>query len=193
LDLNDARLTERALKVCKMINANPSLSFPNGSRGNRYELKALYRFFQNENVTDQNVLQTHYKNTILRCFESKCPIFLITDTTYMSPAKCKSMEGLKDLGKGKGNGLRIHYIIAVNAKTGDVLGITDLRIISDEITETDITLEDESDIWKLVAETTVSRIKDFLPEKEAEKLIPHVLTLQIEKEMIMTYFSALKS
>jgi hypothetical protein len=59
LDLNDARLTERALKVCEMINANPSLSFPNGSRGNRYELKALYRFFQNENVTDQNVLQNH--------------------------------------------------------------------------------------------------------------------------------------
>ncbi len=171
LNLNDARLNERALKVCEMINANPSLSFPNASRGNKDELKAFYRFFQNKNVTDQNVLQTHYKNTILRCFESKCPIFLITDSIYMSPAKYKSMDGLKDLGKGKKNGLRMHYMIAVNANTGDVLGITDLRIIRDEITKTNITLKDESDIWKLVAQATVKNIKNLLPEKDAEKLI----------------------
>ena len=65
LDLGDNRLNKRALKVAEMINETPSLSFPDAASGNKAELKAFYRFFQNENVTDQKLMQSHYFNTIV--------------------------------------------------------------------------------------------------------------------------------
>ncbi len=171
LDLGDERLNKRVLKVGELINGNPSLSFPNASRAVNAELKAFYRFFQNEKTTDQKLLSTHYYNTIQRCLECNDRILLITDSTFASPAKSKTMDGLKDMGKGKGNMLRIHYMIAVQESNGEVLGITDFRVIGKDLQQTDISLEDESDVWKLVATATVRRIKDSLGEKEGAKLI----------------------
>ena len=171
LDLGDKRLNKRALKVAGMINETPSLSFPDAAVGNKAELKAFYRFFQNEKISDQKLMKCHYNNTINRMNECSNDILLINDTMFVSPAKSKSMDGLKDMGKGKGNGIRIHYMIAVDALTGDTLGITDLRILGESLGKTNITLKDESDLWKLVAKTTVKRIKDILTKKEAKRLI----------------------
>ena len=61
------------------------------------------------------------------------PIPLITDSTFMAPAKKETMEGLKTKGLGKNNGLRIHYMVAVHAHTGDFLGITRLYVIGDDV------------------------------------------------------------
>jgi hypothetical protein len=178
LDLGDKRLNKRALKVGEMINGNPSLSFPEAGEGDKAELKAFYRFFQNADVTDQKLLETHYRNTLERCQACGNGILLVTDSTYLSPAKAETMKGLKDIGgsgKKKGNGLRIHYMIAVDERRGDVLGITDLKILGADLGRISSRLEDESDLWKWVGEETVKRIRIFFPEKEADKLISRMI------------------
>jgi hypothetical protein len=171
LSFGDERLNARAPEVIKMLNGSPGHSFPSAAESKRAELKGLYRFFNNIRVTDQAMLQTHYSNTVMRM--SQCPneILLITDSTFMAPTKKKTMNNLKDMGKGKGNGLRIHYMIAVDNLTGDVLGITSLKTIGADLSETDARLGDESDLWKIVAEDTFNQINAGLSEKEAKHLI----------------------
>jgi hypothetical protein len=162
LNLGDQRLNKRAIEVAKMINKSPQLSFPNAAMGKKDELKAFYRFFQNEKVTDQRLLETHYSNTTLRSNEVKRPVLLVTDSVFMMPAKKNTMDGLKTKGTSENNNLRIHYMIAINASNGDVLGITDLRIIGKNLSNTNIKLNKECDIWSLVAKTTINRAKSIL-------------------------------
>ena len=170
LNLGDVRLNSRAIAVAMLINGSPQSSFPDAANGRKSELKGFYRFFQNDQTNDQNVLETHYRNTILRVAECNDDILLVSDSIFIVPAKYSMFENLKDLGKGKNNGLRIHYMIAVNARTHDILGITDLRIIDEDIKHTDISLEDESDIWFFVANQTFNKIDQYLSKEEADKL-----------------------
>lgn len=156
LDLGDKRLNERGKKVASMINREPSSSFPSSSLS-KGELKGFYRFFQNGKVNEQNVLSTHYLNTIQRCLSSKDHILLIADTTYVTTAK--KMPFLKTTGKlAQNSGIRIHYIIAVTAKNHSVLGITDLIIVDERSKKY---LYKESDVWKITINRTVNRIKKY--------------------------------
>lgn len=165
LELGDKRLNNRVLKVVSMINSSPSCSFPS-SAISKAELKAFYRFFQNENINEENVLETHYARTIQRCIESNDNILLVTDTTYVNPAK--QMDGLKTIGSmAKKTGLRVHYMIAVTASNHECLGMTDFIILDDNSKQI---MEKESEVWKLVAESTIKRIKENYTDK-SNKLI----------------------
>lgn len=165
LKFGDHRLNERAMKVAKIINESPNLSFPNAAKGKRGELKALYRFFQNDKVTLDKIMETHYHNTIQRCLQSFGPILLVTDSVFMMPVKWKMMEGLKVKGTKNNDTLRIHYMIAIDGKTHEILGITDFRIIGDNIHKTNIKLNEECEIWELVTQSTLKRIKDIAPNE----------------------------
>ncbi len=46
-----------------------------------------------------------------------------------------------------------------------------MRSLGDSLGKVNITLSDESDLWKLVATSTVARIKDILSKEDAEKLL----------------------
>jgi hypothetical protein len=156
LDLGDLRLNKRLTKVASAMNNNPSFSIPQMIGDDRYELKAFYSFFQNEKITDQKLLQAHYKNTIERCQSYQGKILLLSDSTFVTPQKY--FKGLKDQGKGKKNCLRVHYVLAVSSDRKHIFGMLDFRIISDKLSKTSIQLKDESDIWILVARTSVNRI-----------------------------------
>lgn len=156
--LGDKRLQNRLSKIVATINKNPAISIPNLMNGKESDIKAIYRFFQNNKTTDQNVLTSHYDNTLTRCSNYQGKILLISDSTFISPYK--RFDDLKDKGKGKENCLRVHYVLAVSEDGKQIFGITDLRIISNTLAKTNITLKDESDIWILVAQTTVNRITD---------------------------------
>lgn len=66
-------------------------------RGECAELKADYRFFRNEKVNDQKLLEVHYKNTVDRCTDYAGKILLISDSTYVSPRKW--FDDLKSHGR----------------------------------------------------------------------------------------------
>lgn len=155
-NLGDKRLSKRLLSIVTKINKNPALSIPNLMDGEESEIKAIYRFFQNQKTTDQNVLHSHYTNTLERCSRYSGNILLISDSTFISPYK--KFDGLKNKGKGVENCLRIHYVLAVSEDGKQIFGMTDFRIISDDLSKTNITLKNEADIWSLVAQSSVNRM-----------------------------------
>ena len=87
LKLGDKRLSKRAIKVALLINSEPAFSIPAMANGDKGDLKAFYRFFRNDKIDDQKLLETHYQNTIERMNAYSGKILLLNDTCFVSPTK----------------------------------------------------------------------------------------------------------
>ena len=64
------RLDNRCKAMYKSFSANPCRSI-NASCGGWKEVKAAYRFFDNDKVTSEKILQPHTKSTIERISKEK--------------------------------------------------------------------------------------------------------------------------
>lgn len=81
IDLGDKRLNQRSIKVLEALAANPSASI-NAAINGWTDTQAAYRFFDNDNVTPQQILQPHFEATLRRMQE--CPVvLLVQDTTEL--------------------------------------------------------------------------------------------------------------
>ena len=156
LSLGDKRLDRRAVKVAISINHMPSFSIPQMIAGNDGQLKGIYRFFQNKKINDQNIIESHYTNTLERMESYKGKILLLNDSCFVTPTK--KMVGLLSRGKGKENCVRVHYCLAISEDGKHLFGIIDFKILSDPIQKRDPELRNESDIWIKVAENAVNLI-----------------------------------
>jgi len=58
VDLGDERLDARAVTVLSALGSRPTVSIP-AACGGRAEMQAAYRFFDNDKVTFDKVLQHH--------------------------------------------------------------------------------------------------------------------------------------
>ena len=67
---DDQRLNERALQILESLADHPPASIP-AALGGRSELEAAYRFFDNDKVTLEKVLQPHFHVTTKRCTEQR--------------------------------------------------------------------------------------------------------------------------
>ena len=65
VSFGDKRLNRRLGLIANRLDSQPNLSIPAATSG-RAEMEAAYRFFANENVTPDRVLETHYAKTINR-------------------------------------------------------------------------------------------------------------------------------
>jgi hypothetical protein len=79
VDLNDKRLNKRAEKLLSALGSRPNLSIP-AACGGWAETKAAYRFFDNEKVTFEQVIEPHLKCTIKRMAKQKVAL-LIQDSS----------------------------------------------------------------------------------------------------------------
>ena len=80
-DFGDKRLNSRLVKILEELGANPNLSIPAATDG-RAEMEAAYRFFDNDKVTPQKILQSHIAATHERI--SQCDlVVLVQDTSEM--------------------------------------------------------------------------------------------------------------
>ena len=79
--LGDKRLNERFAQILEALGNSPSASIP-AALGGRAELEAAYRFFDNDKVTPEKLLASHFKATIKRCQEQKV-VLVAQDTTEM--------------------------------------------------------------------------------------------------------------
>ena len=163
LNLGDKRLNRRALDVIAAINSGPSSSIPAMTNGKDGQLKAIYRFFQNAKVNDQNVLQTHYTNTLERMQAYQGKILLLNDSCFVTPAK--GFDGLLTRGKGKDNCIRVHYCLAISEDGMHIFGILNYQALSDPISERHPELRDESDIWIMTASKCIELIHS-LPQSD---------------------------
>ena len=79
VDLGDERLDARFELLLSALGSRPNLSIP-AACGGRAEMKAAYRFFDNDKVTFAKVLQPHRDQTLVRLAEQEVAL-LVQDTT----------------------------------------------------------------------------------------------------------------
>lgn len=111
VDLGDKRLTARLGYLLEMLSRNPSKSIPTTSNG-WDETKAAYRFFDNESVTAEKILQPHLDASIERI--RKEPVVLLPqDTSELNYTGMSQTQGLGKLNSETQLGMLLHPTIAI--------------------------------------------------------------------------------
>ncbi len=122
ISFGDKRLESR-LKVCISQATSMGESTPDRARS-KAELKATYRFVDNEKVTVEKILGEHNQQTRTRCGDQR-KVYLIQDTTEVDLTKPKqTVQGAGPLGTDRRQGFFYHPLYAV-AENGVPLGAVD--------------------------------------------------------------------
>lgn len=133
VEFGDKRLIKRFKHIMqefmKKAQSNIASTFESWS-----SVKVCYRFFSNDKVDAQTILDSHVDSTLSRIAEDKNEVFVIHDTTYIDYKNRKKTSGLECITRNlKSNniakGLILHNSFAVNG-----LGIP-LGLVSQRYTE----------------------------------------------------------
>jgi Transposase DNA-binding/Transposase Tn5 dimerisation domain/Transposase DDE domain len=104
-DLGDVRLDARIEVLLAAMGSRPNLSIPAACRG-RAEMKAAYRFFDNDKVTFDKVLQPHIDHTMVRLAQQKIAL-LVQDTTEIELTRPRQQVA----GAGELDGARQGFLL----------------------------------------------------------------------------------
>lgn len=111
LDLGDERLNKRAEVLLSLLGDKPGVSIPAACNG-WAETKAAYRFFSNEGVTPEDVLESHFQATRERIADAEV-VLCVEDTSEIDYTTKSDIEGLGPLNYEARRGLYFHPMIAV--------------------------------------------------------------------------------
>lgn len=126
-DFGDKRLTSRIIQLANSISENPECSI-NAACGSFAASKAAYRFFQNEKVNPNSILDNHVENTLERVRACRSRVLIIQDTTDLIYTHFPSIEDLGQRLRGRGaaktgvSGILLHSSFAVSSD-GVPLGV----------------------------------------------------------------------
>lgn len=128
LGIKCGRTIKRFIRTIVTLSRKIHSSLARASN-NKAEAKAIYRLIDNEQVTEEVILQAHRKATIQKVKESGESIVLaIQDTTTLNYSSHIKTEGLGDFGgKPRDRGLIVHSSLAVTPQ-GIALGLLDQMI-----------------------------------------------------------------
>ena len=137
INLGDERLNQRLIKLFESFSESPESPI-NQACANWAETKAAYRFFKNDNVDSQEIMETHSEMTAQRASKYQT-ILAIQDTSYLIYTHHPETTGLGKISLGKGrnvekiysHGLVMHSCLAVTTE-GLPLGLLDQRIFARE-------------------------------------------------------------
>jgi len=137
IDLGDDRLNQRLMKISQCFLDSPESPI-NKACSDWGETKAAYRFFNNDNVNYQDIIQAHAKMTAARSKQENV-VLAIQDTTYYNYTSHPETKGLGILSRFKGKhkddiltkGLCMHTTLGITPE-GLPLGILDQDIYSRE-------------------------------------------------------------
>src|SRR4029450_3016919 len=119
VDLGDERLDDRATILMSSLGNHPNLSIP-AACGGRAEMKAAYRFFDNDKVTFEKVLAPHITATMKRLAEQEV-VLLIQDSSEIDLTRPKQeVKGAGELD-GTRRGALLHEMHAFS-QSGVPLG-----------------------------------------------------------------------
>jgi hypothetical protein len=129
-DFGDKRLDARVAILLSTLGDRPILSIP-AACGGRAEMKAAYRFFDNEKVTFDNVLDPHAAKTKERMTGEKV-VLMVQDTTEVDLTRpTQKVEGAGELD-GPRRGVLVHamhvftpYGLPLGTVWAEVLNRTD--------------------------------------------------------------------
>lgn len=114
VDLGDQRLDARAAVLLSSLGNRPNLSIPAACAG-RAEMRAAYRFFDNDKVTFEKVLAPHAERTLHR-MASQPVVLLVQDTSEIDLTRPQQdVVGVGELD-GPRRGVLLH---AMHAYTPD--------------------------------------------------------------------------
>ena len=108
--LGDARRTGRLQQVARVALRNPDQGFPRMVSSD-VELEGVYRFFSNEAVESDAVLEPHIVETLKRA--QQAPLCLVVHDTTQFDFKGEPREGLGLTTVGKSSGFFAHFALAV--------------------------------------------------------------------------------
>lgn len=110
-EFGDARLSARLLQVAEACAAMPDQSLPKATQS-KPALDAAYRFFSNEAVSMQAILQPHQEQTVQRIAAERVAV-AVWDTTQLAFGGAR--EGLGRLNGNNDQGFLLHVGLAVSA------------------------------------------------------------------------------
>jgi hypothetical protein len=152
LDLGDKRRNMRAVKMAAAMAARPGASVPK-QMGDAHQAKAAYRFLDTPDlVTFQSIAGFHWENT-RREMRSLQEVLLIGDGSEIDCTDHPGVIGLESIGNGRGRGMNLHTVLAVDpAKGGQLQGVAWQKIFyrqeTDKAGESQARPEDRaSRIW----------------------------------------------
>lgn len=125
IDLGDQRLNERAVKLLETLSRQPMVSI-NAACGGLAETTAAYRFFDNEKVTAENILEPHAAATVER-MRGHSVVLLIQDTTELD-FSAHPPEGSGPLRSLQTRGYLDHTTLAVTPERL-ALGVVDVQML----------------------------------------------------------------
>ncbi len=111
-DFGDQRLTDRFLSILQLFSASPDASIPQVANSWK-EIKGTYRFFNNEKVTQDNIMEPHQKATATRISEHKI-VLCIQDTSTLNYTNLKETKGLGTIStEPELRGMLVHTTLAI--------------------------------------------------------------------------------
>jgi hypothetical protein len=114
-NLNDKRLNKRLKLILSQLSAHPTASIP-AACGGYAEMAAAYRFFDNDKVYFDKVLQPHIECTRLRIVEQPV-VLVIPDTTEIDLTR--PQQQVRGTGPLDGNSRRGAFLHLTEAFTPD--------------------------------------------------------------------------
>jgi hypothetical protein len=117
----DARLSKRIRKLADAVGPKPQLSLP-GALLSKADIEGCYRFFDNENVTPERILQPHIARAYQRM--ARCPyVLLVQDTTEIDLTRPEmQVAGAGPMDSESRRGAFFHPLIAFD-ESGVPLGL----------------------------------------------------------------------
>jgi hypothetical protein len=131
----NVRLKHRFKKVLNTMSQKPSLKFPAGC-DSRAEVKAAYRFVDNEHVTFQSILNPHHDATIERIREQTV-VLIPQDTTELDVTRPNEvMVGAGPLNDSSRVGFHDHVSLVFTPERLP-LGVVDAKVWARDFAEFD--------------------------------------------------------
>jgi hypothetical protein len=122
-ELGDARRTARLVDLARQLATTPHFSFPQALSS--AELKAAYRFFDNDEVDTDGILRPHIDQTLARMVS--VPVVLaVQDTTEFNLSHLPATTGLGYGSNSRVRGYLMHSMLAVTPE-GLPLGVMGMK------------------------------------------------------------------
>ena len=110
-ELGDLRRTQRLVQLAHALAQNPRASLPEAC-GTGAMLKGAYRFFDNDDIAPQDIIQSHIEATYDRL--DHVPVVLaVQETTEVDWSSLRATTGLGPLGHPACQGFFVHSTLAM--------------------------------------------------------------------------------
>lgn len=123
--LGDQRRTWRLVQTFDLMRRHPGGTLPD-KLASPADLRAFYRLCDCDDVTHAKVIEAARQHTFTRIAACQGAVLLVHDATELDYTTLTSLvDDLGQIGKGSRRGYVCQNVLAVEADTGDVLGLLD--------------------------------------------------------------------